>query len=174
MPTEKKERIVDDVTQSFEKSKVIILAHYQGMTTAEMTGLRRKLQAVQSELQVTKNTLFRLAAERLGKRDMVESASGPTAVVFGYGDVVAPARVLAGYVGEGKGSLTLRGGILGARVLTPADVATLATLPSREVLLAKVFGQMKSPVAGLLGCLTAPMRGMVGVLQARINQLEEK
>lgn len=174
MPTEKKEKIVDDVTRSFEKSNVIILTHYQGMTTADMNGLRRKLQAAQGEVQIIKNTLFRLAAGKAGKGELVESVSGPTAVVFGFGDVVAPAKVVAEYTGEAKGNLTVKGGVLGVRALTPADVKTLGTLPPKEVLLARVFGQMKAPVAGLLGCLTAPLRGMVGVLQARINQLEAK
>ena len=172
MPTEKKAEIIEEVAESFGKSNITIWTHYQGMTTAELSALRRKLQASQGDYQVVKNTLFRLAAEKLGKRDLVSSVSGPTAVAFGYGDVSAPAKVLADYVADSKNVLTIEGGLLGDRALTAAEVMTLAKLPSREVLLARVFGQMKSPMAGLLGCLTAPMRGMVGVLQARIRQLE--
>ena len=173
MPTEKKEQIVEEIKGIFAKSNVAIFTQYQGLPTANLNVLRRKLQASNSEYQVVKNTLFRLAAKGLDKTDVIGDISGPTAVVFGFGDVSAPARVLADYIRESKSTMTIKGGFLGNRTMTAADVATLATLPSKEVLLAKVFGQMKSPVAGLLGSLTAPMRGFAGVLQARIKQLEE-
>ncbi len=172
MPTEKKAKTIENLKEAFSKSNITILTHYQGLTTAEMTALRRKLQASKSEYQVVKNTLFRLAAEGIGKGDLVGSVAGPTAVVFGYGEAAASAKVLADYIGDTKSNLTIKGALFGDRALTPVEVMTLATLPSKEVLLAKVFGQMKSPMAALLGCLTAPMRSMVGVLQARIKQLE--
>ena len=83
-----------------------------------------------------------------------------------------PARIIANYTGEGQESLGIKGGFLGDRVLTLDEVKTLAALPSREVLLARVIGQMKSPASVLLGSLTSPIRGMIGLLQARINQME--
>lgn len=172
MPTEKKTQIVENLKEAFAKSNIAILTQYQGLTTAELTVLRRKLQASKSEYKVVKNTLFHLAATRIDKGDLVGEVAGPTAVVFGYGEISAPAKVLADYIRDSKNNLTIKGGFLGDRSLTSAEVTTLATLPPREVLLAKVLGQMKSPIASLLGCLTTPMRGMVGVLQARIKQLE--
>lgn len=173
MPTEKKAQIVEEIKEVFAKSNVAIFTQYQGLPTAELNALRRKLLASNSEYQVVKNTLFRLAAKGLDKSNVIGDISGPTAVVFGFGDISAPARILTEYIRDTKSSMTIKGGFLGDRMLTAAEVSTLATLPSREVLLAKVFGQMKAPMAGLLGTLTAPMRGFAGVLQARIKQLEE-
>ena len=172
MPTAKKAQTIENLKEFFSKSNIAILTQYQGLTTAELTALRRKLQASQSEYQVVKNTLFRLAAVGINKGDLVGEVTGPTAVVFGYGEIAAPAKVLADYIRDSKSNLTIKGGFLGDRSLTAAEVMTLATLPPREVLLAKVLGQMKSPIAALLGCLTTPMRSMAGVLQARIKQLE--
>jgi len=173
MPTEKKEHIVEEIKGIFSKSNIAIFTQYQGLPTTELNVLRRKLQASNSEYQVVKNTLFRLAAKGLDKGGLVENVSGPTAVVFGFGDVSASAKVLTEYIRDSKSTMTIKGGLMGDRALTAAEISTLATLPTREVLLSRVFGQMKSPMAGLLGSLTAPMRGFAGVLQARIKQLEE-
>lgn len=173
MPTEIKAEIVEEIKDVFAKSNIAILTQYQGLPTTELNVLRRKLQASNSEYRVVKNTLFRLAARGLNKGDLVGNVSGPTAVVFGFGDISASAKALTEYIRDSKSSMAIKGGFLGDRTLTAAEVATLATLPTKEVLLAKVFGQMKAPMAGLLGSLTAPMRGFVGVLQARIKQVEE-
>lgn len=168
----KKAEIIDGIQKALTKCSISILTDYRGLTTPEMTTLRRRLQETGSEYRVVKNTLARFAAERAGRSDLVDSIDGPVAIAFGYDDVTAPAKVLADYANDTKISFSIKGGFLGDRLLTSKDVITLSTLPSREILLARVLGQMKSPVSALLGCLTSPMRGFVGVLQARIKQLE--
>jgi large subunit ribosomal protein L10 len=97
---------------------------------------------------------------------------GPVAIAFGYGGITESAKVLADYIRASKASLSIKGGFLADRVLTSDDVETLATLPSREILLARVLAGMQSPIVALVGSLVAPMRGVIGVLQARIKQLE--
>ncbi|MBM2824853.1 MAG: ribosomal protein [Dehalococcoidales bacterium] len=171
MSREKKGQIIDKLEGAFTRSTVSILTDYRGLTTPEMTILRRRLQAADSEYEVVKNTLARLAAERAGKGNLAGSFEGPIAVAFGYGNIAAPVKALTGYMRDVK-VLTIKAGFLGTRVLTPVEVLSLATLPSREILLSRVMGQMKSPISNLLGTLTAPMRGFVGVLQARMKQLE--
>ncbi len=172
MSREKKTQIIDRLQEAFSKCSISILTDYRGLATPEMTDLRRRLQKSGSEYKVVKNTLARFAAERAGKNDLVNSFEGPIAIAFGYGDITAPAKVLTGYINESKASLSIKGGFLGDRLLTTEEVMSLATLPSREILLARVLGQMKSPISALLGCLTTPIREIMGVLQARINQLE--
>ena len=169
---EKKTQVIDSLQEAFSQCSVGILTDYRGLANADMTTLRRRLQDSGSEYKVVKNTLARFAAERASKDDLAGSFEGPVAIAFGYDDVTAPARVLISYLRELPGSLRVTGGFLGDRVLTSEEVTTLATLPSREILLAQVLGQMKSPVSSLLGCLTNPIREITGVLQARINQLE--
>ncbi len=169
---EKKTQIIDRLEESFSKCSIAILTDYRGLATPEMTVLRRKLQDSGSQYQVVKNTLARFAAERLGWNELVDSFEGPIAIAFGYDDIATPARVLANYIRDIKENLCIKGGFLGDRLLTAEEVMTLSTLPSREILLARVIGQMNSPISALLGCLTAPMRGLIGVLQARIQQVE--
>ncbi len=171
-PREKKTQTIDSLQETFSKCSISILTDYRGLATPEMTNLRRRLQKSGSEYKVVKNTLARFAAERAGKSDLVSSFEGPIAIAFGYGDITAPAKVLADYIRDSKSSLSIKGGFLGNRLLTSEEVMTLSTLPSREILLAMVLGQMKSPISGLLSCLTSPIRGIIGVLQARIKQME--
>ena len=175
MPTrEKKSKVIDQIEEMFSKCSVGILTNFRGMPTAELVGLRRKLGELGIDYHVVKNTLARLAAERLGKKNLTGLFEGPVAIACGYGDVVQPAKILSDYIRTAKVSLSIKGGFLGDRVLTPEDVATLVRLPSREVLLARVVGGMQIPIYGLLGQLTAPMRGFMTILQARIKQLEGK
>ena len=172
MPREKKAQIIDRLQEVFSKCSIGILTDYRGLSVPEITDLRRKLKEAGIEYKVVKNTLARFAAERAGKDELAGFFVGPVAVALGYGDITEPARVLADYIGTSKASLSVKGGFLGDSVLSVEDVMTLSTLPSRELLLAKVVGGMQIPIMALLGCLTTPMRGFMGILQARIQQLE--
>ena len=173
MPTEKKAKVVEELQQTMAKSTVIILSDYRGVTAPQLTSLRRKLRASNSEIKVVKNTLARLAAKKSGKEPLVKALDGPTAITFGYGDVAAPVKVLIAAQAEAE-AFTIKGGLLGDTVYPKEQIVTLATLPSREVLVARVLGQMNAPVTRLVGVLASPMRGIMGVLQARIKQLEAK
>ncbi len=172
MSRQKKAQTIDRLQEAFSKCSVGILTNYRGLSTPEITILRRRLRESGIEYKVVKNTLARFAAERASKGDLVSSFDGPIAVAFGYGDIIEPARVLADYIKTSKASLSIKGGFLSDRLLTEEEVMVLSALPSREVLLAKILGGMQSPISALLGCLTTPIRGIMGVLQARIRQLE--
>ena len=172
MSREKKAQIIESLQEVFSKCSVGILTDYRGLSTAEMTSLRRRLGESGIDYRVVKNTLARFAAERVGKDDLLSFFEGPIAIAFGYGDITEPAKALADYIRTSKASLSIKGGFLSDRLLTSEDVATLSTLPSREILLAKVLGGMQGPIVTLVGCLATPIRGIIGALQARIKQLE--
>jgi large subunit ribosomal protein L10 len=172
MPTEKKAKTIEELRETFAKSNIVILTDYRGLTTPELTSLRRKLREARTEYKVVKNTLARLAANKAGKETLAKSLVGPIAIAFGQGDIIASAKAVTSYISDTKSNLAIKGGFLGTKLITAEEVIALATLPPREVLVARALGQMKSPLAWLLGSLTAPMRGVIGVLQARIKQLE--
>jgi len=96
---------------------------------------------------------------------------GPVAIAFGYDEITEPAKVLTDYIQSSKASIDIKGGFLADRLLTLEDVQTLATLPSREVLLARVLAGMQCPIVALVSVLNSPVRGIIGVIQARIQQL---
>ena len=126
MPTEKKAKIIDDLQKVFDKSNIIILTDYRGLHTTEMNELRRALKKANADYRVVKNTLARFAAEKAGKKDLGTLLNGPVAVTLGYGDVVEPAKAISNHIRETKSTLGIKGGILGSRLLTPADVSELA------------------------------------------------
>ena len=172
MSKEEKAQIIESLQGSFSKSTITILTGYRGLVTSEITDLRRKLQEADSEYRVVKNTLARFAAERAGKDDLLSSFDGPIAIAFGYGSITAPAKVLTSYIANSDGTMSIKGGFLDGKLLSVEQIQTLSTLPSREVLLSMVLGQIGSPIAALLGYLTTPIRNIAGVLQFRIKQLE--
>ena len=172
MSREKKTQIIDSLQQVFSRCSIGILTDYRGLSATEMTDLRRRLRELGIEYRVVKNTLARFAAQRVGREELLSFFEGPVAIAFGYSDIIEPARALADYIETSKASMSIKGGFLPDRLLTSEEVTTLSTLPSREVLLARVLGGMQSPIPALVSQLTAPMRGIIAGLQARIQQLE--
>jgi len=172
MAREKKIQIIDSLQEVFSKCNIGILTDYRGLSASEMNILRRNLEESGISYKVVKNTLARFAAERAGKDELVGLLEGPVAVAFGYGDITESARALTDYIRNSKTSLSIKGGFLSDRLLTAAEVETLSTLPSREILLARVVGGMQIPIVTLVNYLTTPIKGIIGTLQARIQQLE--
>jgi len=172
MPKEKKAQIIDSLQQAFSKCSIGVLTDYRGLSASEITVLRRRLGGLGIKYRVVKNTLARLAAERMGRADLADSFEGPVAIAFGYGDITEPAKALADYISTSKSNLTIKGGFLSHSLLTSGEVSALSRLPSREILVARVLGGMQSPIAYLVNCLIAPITGVARVLQARIKQLE--
>ncbi len=172
MRKKEKAQLIDRLQQVFSTCSTSILTDYRGLSTHEMNSLRRRLDELNIEYRVVKNTLARFAAERAGKNELVSLFEGPVAIASGYGDVTEPAKVLADYINTSKSSLSIKGGFLSDRVLTSGEVMILATLPPREVLLARVVGGIQSPLSALVNHLATPIRGILTVLQARVQQME--
>jgi len=172
MPTERKVKAVGELEQTMAKSTIIVLSDYRGVKAPQITNVRRKLRASNSEIKVVKNTLARLAATKAGKDALVKSLEGTTAITFGYGDITATVKALVSAQADAEG-FVIRGGLLGDTMYSREQILTLATMPPREVLLGRVLGQMNAPISRFVGVLASPVRGFMGILQARIRQLEE-
>jgi large subunit ribosomal protein L10 len=172
MAREKKIQIIDSLQEVFNKCNIGILTDYRGLSASEMNVLRRNLEESGVSYKVVKNTLARFAAERAGKDELIGLLEGPVAIAFGYGDITESAKALTDYIRSSKSSLSIKGGFLSDRLLTAAEVETLSTLPSREILLASVVGGMQIPIVTLVNYLNTPIKGIIGTLQARIKQLE--
>ena len=170
---EKKAEIIDELEAAFSKCSSGIITDYRGLSVQEITDLRRKLGKLGIEYKVVKNTLARFAAERLGRSALASSFEGPTAIALGYGEIAEPAKLVTEFISSTKSIMTVKAGFLGDTVLSAAEVASLAKLPPREVIIAQLLGTMQSPIVGLVTCLNAPISGLARVLQARINQMEE-
>ena len=169
---EVKNRLVADYVERLSRSKALILINYRGLKVAELTQLRRGVQELDADFHVVKNTLIRLALEQSGLPIPEESFQGPTAVSFCYSEATSVAKVISNFAKEHR-ALVIKGGMLGTQIVEAKDMAALADLPPREVLLGQVLAGMQAPISGLVNVLAGPLRGLCNVLQARSRQLEE-
>jgi large subunit ribosomal protein L10 len=172
MPTARKAAIIAELEDKVKRANIAISTGYRGLNVAEMTALRRRMREAGVEVEVVKNTLLRIAAERAGKPELTSIVSGPTAMLFGYGDIAAAARALSEYVRTARNALTVQGACLDGQILRPEQVSELANLPSRETLIGQIAGSLQSPLATLAGLLTGVVREFAGLIDARAKQLE--
>lgn len=149
-----KEAKVAEIREKLEKAQSVVLATYQGLTVEEDTELRKSLREAGVEYKVYKNTLVTLAAKELGHEGIVEYLEGPVSIAFGYEDATAPARILNDFAKNHK-KLELKAGIVDGEVFDQEKVKQLASIPSREVLIAKFLGSIKSPVSNFAYLINA-------------------
>lgn len=169
---EKKAQLVDSVAEMLSRSSIVLVTDYRGLTVAEMTQLRRRLREQKVDYRVIKNTLATLAAQKVEKPALGELLVGPTAIAFVYGDVMPTVKSMLDYVKTSKTTLRIKGGLLGTSVLSAAELSALATMPPKEVLVAKMLSNLQAPLYGLMNVLSANLRGLMTVLEARIKQQE--
>ncbi len=172
MPTARKEQQVEELQELVSRTTIAISTGYRGLSVAEMMTLRRRMREAGVEVRVVKNTLLKLAAERAGQPKFAELGTGPTAILFGYGDVSAPAKAVQEYVRTARNALTVNSAYMDGQVLSANQLGDIANLPSREQLLANFMGGLRSPVAAFASLLQGTIQQFAGLIDARANQLE--
>jgi large subunit ribosomal protein L10 len=164
-PKQEKVEAVEKILDRVRASKAAVVTGYTGLTVEEVTELRAKLFHAKVEYHVVKNNLARLALNKANITVLDDLLVGPTAIALAMEDAVAPARVLSKFAKDHE-KLSLRGGWMDGRKITVQDIKAMANLPSREVLLGKMLGSMKSPVNGIVQVLAGPARKLVYALNA--------
>ena len=171
MPTAKKVEAVEELTKLLSRSTVAIGAEYRGLKVHEITSLRRLLRDSGVEMHVVKNTLFRRAAEAAGKPEMSPLAEGPTALVVGFDDPIAPIKALVEYQRTARNPFAARNAYIEGQIVPAARLGELATLPSKDEMIAEFAGMIISPLTNLLGLLQATVQEFSGLLEARAEQM---
>lgn len=133
---------VAELTERFRTANAVVLTEYRGLSVAQLKALRRALSG-DATYAVVKNTLSAIAAREAGVEGFDTQLAGPSAIAFVTGDPVAVAKGLRDFA-KANPQLVVKGGVLDGRLVTAADITTLADLESREVLLAKAAGAMKA------------------------------
>ncbi len=164
-PKPEKVQAVEDFLKRVQASKSAVVTGYTGLTVEEVTDLRAKLFHAKVEYHVMKNNLARIALNRCNITVLDDLLTGPTAIALAMEDAVAPARVLTKFAKDHE-KLTVKGGWMDGRKITLQDIKAMSNLPSREVLLAKALGSMKSPISGIVQVLAGPARKLVYALNA--------
>ena len=149
-----KEAKVAEIKEKLQKANSVVINKYQGLTVEEDTLLRKNLREAGVEYKVYKNTLVTIAAKELGLEGIVEYLEGPVSIAFGYEDVTVAARVLNDFAKDHK-KLELKAGIVEGEVYDEAKIKQLATIPSKEVLIANLLGSIKSPIASFARVINA-------------------
>lgn len=170
MPTAQKAAQIAELADRLSRSQLTVIADYRGLSVEALQGFRAKLKPLDSEFRVAKNTLTRIAAEQVGIEGLEAQLEGPTAILFAYGDVVAPAKALSEFVRSSR-ILEVRAGVMNNQILSAADVEAIASLPPREELLGKLVGLLASPMTRTVGVLSGPARSFVYLSNARVEQL---
>ncbi|MFA9397128.1 MAG: 50S ribosomal protein L10 [Clostridiaceae bacterium] len=149
-----KEVKVLEIKEKLEKSQGTILCKYQGLSVEEDTELRKNLREAGVEYRVYKNTLTILAAKELGMDAISPFLEGPVSIAFGYEDPTVPARVLSDFAKTHK-KFELKAGLIQGEVYDTEKVKMFASIPSREILIAKLLGSFKAPLSNLAYVLNA-------------------
>jgi large subunit ribosomal protein L10 len=165
MPTARKEAAINDLREKLAGSKHLILTDYSGLTVSDITRLRGELRKDGSGYSVVKNTLFRIAAGDELAAVLGAFLAGPTGIVFAPSDPVTPAKALKTF-GEAVRNVNVKAAYIDGRLVDAAQVAVLASLPSKQELLAKLVGSIASPLRGLVTVLSGNQSGLVRVLNA--------
>jgi large subunit ribosomal protein L10 len=168
MARAEKQAAVAEIVESFNGSAGAVLTEYRGLTVKQLQELRRSLGA-NANYAVVKNTLAKLAAKDAGISGFDDLLTGPTAIAFINGDVVEAAKGLRDFA-KANPTLVIKGGVLDGKPLDAAEVAKLADLESREVLLGKLAGAMLASLSQAVYLLNAPLAQaarLAGALQAK-------
>lgn len=172
MNKENKQQVVAELHEKLQRAKAVFLADFRGMNVGKATGLRDELRKANVEYKVVKNTLLELASRETDKEPLSPHYVGPTAIAFSYDDPVSAAKVLSRFAKESQAIFKLKAGLLSGKVISVADIQTLADLPGREVLIAKLLGTMQAPTANFVGVLAAVPGSFVRLLNAIKMQKE--
>ena len=159
-----KQETTEELKGALQGATISLIADYRGLTVSELTALRRELLKEGARFTVAKNTLLRRAAQETGNEALVPFLKGPTAMLVGTGDQVAPVKILKDFLKKNKKPNEIRGGMLDGKALSPREVDELATMPSLDVLRGKLLGCIASPMNGIVSALSSPQRALVNVL----------
>ena len=171
-PRPEKVAVVDEVRGRLSSSSAALLTEYRGLNVRDLAALRSAVRDAGGEYKIYKNTLVRRAAADLQLTELDPLLVGPTAIAFVDGDAVAVAKSLRDFARTNP-NLTIKGGLLGKKVLSAADAGALADVAPREVVLAQLAGALAAPLQKMAGLLQALPRNFAYGLAALIDQKKE-
>jgi large subunit ribosomal protein L10 len=169
-----KKEILQDLIAKLKESKGVVLTDYQGMNVSQISSLRNELKEKKVGFKIVKNTLIEKAGEELNVEDLTKDLIGCTAMAFCRDDGIAPARLLKEYFKKNKIDLKIKSGLIEGRVFDSEKIIEIASLPTKDVLIAQMINGVKSPLYSLVFILQGPLRGLIYTLESVKKQKEIK
>jgi large subunit ribosomal protein L10 len=158
-----KEKIIKDLKDKISKQKAMIFIDFTGLKVKDLFNLRKKLKTADSELKVAKKTLMGIALKEAKLKIDTKKMAGEIALVFGFKDEISSSKVLYQFSRENP-NLKILGGFFENKFKEAEDIITLAQLPSREELLARLVGSIQAPITNFFYILQANIKGLIIVL----------
>ena len=149
-----KEEIVAKLAEDLKDTKLVLLVDYRGITVDDVTKLRNELRSNNAEYRVIKNNIVKRALDKNGESGLDDLLNGPTAVITSKEDYLAPAKAIYNFTKD-HDFYKIKGGIIEGKVMTAEEIITLAKLPSRQELLAKLAGSLLGTISKLAVALDA-------------------
>lgn len=149
-----KEEEVSKLAEKLKEAKIILLTDYRGINVADVTKLRADLRNTNSEYKVIKNNIIKRALDANGESGLDDLLEGPTAIVIGTEDYLEPSKVIYNF-SKNNEFYKIKGGIIEGKVMTAEEIVTLAKLPSRQELMAKLAGALLGNITKLAVALDA-------------------
>ena len=168
MDRAQKEKVVDELGQIFESSGVVVVAHYEGLTVADMQDLRARARENEAAVRVAKNRLAKIALEGKPCASMSDYLTGMTVLTYSE-DPVAAAKVAEEFAKDNK-KFEILGGSMGENALDRAGVEAVSKMPSRDELIASIVGCIGAPASNIAGAIGAPASNIASIL----STIEEK
>ncbi|MFZ4809606.1 MAG: 50S ribosomal protein L10 [Hyphomicrobiaceae bacterium] len=166
-----KRELVNTLHDVFKDTGVVVVAHYAGMTVAQMTDYRRRVKEAGGSVKVAKNRLAKLAVKDTGSAGIADLFKGQTCIAYSK-DPIAAAKVAVKYAKENE-KLVILGGTMGSTVLGPDGVKALAELPSLDELRAKLIGLLNAPATKIARTIKEPGAKLARVIQAKASQTDQ-
>ena len=157
--------VAQSIKEKIQNAKSVVFVKFNGLTVAEDTELRREFRKNNVEYKVYKNTLIRYAFHDMGITDFDEDLNGPTSVAFGA-DETGTAKVIIDAVKKYENKVSVKSAFVDGGKVDAEGVKALASMPSKEQLIAKMLGSMQAPLSNFVGVLSAMPRSLVIALNA--------
>jgi large subunit ribosomal protein L10 len=161
---------IAELREKLSTARSAVLTDFRGLSVTEITDLRTLLRKSAVEYTVVKNTLAKIAVKDTGLAGLAAYLEGPTAIAISRKDPTAASRLLSTW-SKTRPTFSVKGGVVEGQLIGPAEIASLASLPPREVLLARVAGAFQAPLQALANVLAGSVRALASVLdQVRVQK----
>ncbi|MEC7870777.1 MAG: 50S ribosomal protein L10 [Chloroflexota bacterium] len=170
MPTNRKIAAVEELSELFSNSEIILLAEYIGTSVGQLSELRKTLNNASASFRIAKNTLAKLAVDKANKSILSEQIKGPIGFVFSNDEASSVTKSIYEFTEKNEVPFIVKIGLLNDELVDEATLIKLSKLPSKEVLLSKLIGNMNSPISNFVFLMSANVRSFVNVLQRHIDQ----
>lgn len=162
---EQKKLLTESLKEKIAKAKSIVFVDYRGLTVIQVDELRTKLKKENIEYKVIKNSTISFAVRDGELKELEPFLNGPTAIAISYDDEIITSKLISEF-SKSNEKLEIKAGVVDGKIITIDEIKVLASIPSKEVLIARMLGGLNAPISGLANVLNANIKGLVVVLNA--------